>query len=88
MTREQLLSRLLHGEDSPLPLGDVQAIHQAHRLRSKYGLSYNTLAFVMGEYHGSWHGSNYWRDHCRRLGAPVSQPWNVTPQERRKRAAA
>ena len=83
----ELLDQLRNGQPL-LPLTVGQASAQAYRLRMKHGLPYTALAQVMGEYHGVWMGESYWRTRCRHQGAPITRPHNVTPAQRRQRAAA
>lgn len=45
------------------------AIQHAYSLRMR-GLSYASLAVVMGVYHGEWYTDGRWRTECQRLGAP------------------
>jgi hypothetical protein len=59
---------LLRG-DPILPLKGLEAIEQAYRLRMQ-GVTYGSLATVMGVYHGEWYTESRWRAECKKLGAP------------------
>jgi hypothetical protein len=41
-----------------------------------------------GKYHGIWKGEHYWRQHCRRLGAPMKRPGQMTPTQHKQANAA
>jgi hypothetical protein len=88
MTPEQIvLAKHMRDGQPLLPLSIGQAEAQAYRLRVKHQLTYTAIARIMGEYHGVWRSDTCWRASCRRFGAPIVQPWNVTPPPRARRAA-
>jgi hypothetical protein len=83
----QLLDALRQGRPL-LPLSVGQAAAQAYRIRVKHDLPYGAIARVMGEYHGIWKGEQYWRRHCRSLGAPMKRPGQTTPTQHKQAKAA
>jgi hypothetical protein len=77
---------LMRAHQAPLPLLNGQATAQAMRLRQR-GLTYQTIAVVMGTYHGVYKSETAWRSALRSKGAPPRHHNNgslrVPPQPRR-----
>lgn len=58
--------------DPVVPLTGIQAIKQACKLRS-LGISYASIALVMGVYHGEWYTARRWGHVCRKAGTPATR---------------
>lgn len=72
MSESELLQRklnLMRGEPV-VPLTLALAIKHAHQLRLR-GLTYRSIAVVMGLYHGQFYSEATWRWHCRQMGVPA-----------------
>lgn len=77
---------LMRAHQAPLPLLGGQAVAQAMRLRRR-GLTYGSIAIVMGTYHGVYKSEDTWRQALRSRGVPAKHHPNgslrVPPQMRR-----
>jgi hypothetical protein len=68
---------LMRAHDAPLPLTEGQALAQAMRLR-QHGMTYRTIAMVVGTYHGVYYAEDWWRRNLRSRGFPPRHHANGT----------
>lgn len=73
---EQELERLLQESldlirrtDHTIKVRERDAVAVAVKLRA-LGVPWESLAKVMGFYHGIWYGAAWWRNRCRAAGLP------------------
>lgn len=70
---ERLQVHLAQMRAVPLPLAGKDALDRAILLRRKH-YTYGAIAKVMGDYHGVWQSSSWWRKACLRAGGPHLYP--------------